>query len=202
MIIPGTKAPELKIHTVSDEVWDIHDRDIEKYLMVVFYRGIHCPVCKSYLKELSSLSDKFNAQGVLQILAVSGDSEEKAYKAKDEWNLYNVEVGFDQSLDSMKQWKLFISESIKDNEPKFFGEPGLFLIDKDHNIFYSAVNSMPFGRPKMSEMLDAVKFINDNKYPARGTVAYEAIGESLDLENPDLRYQQSGAPIEPYPFSI
>ena len=171
MIRPGNRAPELKVKTVSDELWNLKKRNPEKFLMIVFYRGYHCPICKKYLKELSALAKQFFKNGVLDIIAISGDSEERAYKAKDEWELSNVEVGYDQSLDSMREWGLFISESIKEAEPKYFGEPGLFIIDKDKNIFYSAINSMPFGRPQLKDMLDAIQFVNENDYPARGTVA-------------------------------
>ena len=173
MIRPGKQAPELKVHTVSDEEWDLHSKRPEKFLMIVFYRGFHCPICKKYLQDLSDHADQFFKQGVLDIIAVSGDNEERAYKAKEEWDLSNVEVGFDQSLESMKEWGLFISESIKKNEPKFFGEPGLFILDSDRNIFYSALNSMPFGRPRFDDMIDALEFINENDYPPRGTVAFE-----------------------------
>ena len=180
LIRPGSRAPELKVHTVSDEVWDLHQRNPKKFIMIVFYRGIHCPICKKYLKDLSGLAKQFFKEGVLDIIAVSGDSEEKAFKAKEDWGLSNVEVGFDQSLESMKDWGLFISESIKDEEPKLFGEPGLFLIDSNHEIFYCATNSMPFGRPHFGDMLDAVKFIEENDYPPRGTVSYDS---SLILES-------------------
>lgn len=202
MITPKKNAPKLKLHTVSDEVWDLHDTHIEKFLMIVFYRGIHCPVCKKYLKELSKLSKQFNKKGILDIIAVSGDTEEKAYSAKEDWKLHNIEVGFDQALSSMKQWRLFISESIKDGEPKFFGEPGLFLIDSDHKIFYSAINSMPFGRPRLKDMVKAMEFINENNYPALGSVIYESIHDEAELGNPDIRLQPSGAPVEPHSFSL
>lgn len=175
MITPGTRAPELKLNTVSDEVWDLHKNNPEKFLMIVFYRGLHCPICKKYLQDLSALSKQFNKQGVLEIIAVSGDNSEKAFKAKEEWELSNIEVGYDQSLESMRDWSLFISESIKDNEPKYFGEPGLFLIDKDQKIFFSALNSMPFARPRFGDILDALSFINEEDYPARGNVSYESI---------------------------
>lgn len=175
MVRPGTRAPELKVETVSDEVWDLHKINPEKFQMIVFYRGIHCPVCKKYLKDLSGLSKQFNKQGVLEILAVSGDSSEKAYKAKEEWGLSNIEVGFDQSLESMRDWSLYISESIKSSEPKYFAEPGLFIIDKDHKVFYSAITSMPFGRPNLGDMLEALSFINQESYPARGTISYNSV---------------------------
>ncbi|MEP2447695.1 MAG: AhpC/TSA family protein, partial [Balneola sp.] len=65
---------------------------------------------------------------------------------------------------------LYLSNAINDNEPELFSEPGLFLIRPDGELYYSAINSMPFGRPVFKDMLRAIDFIQENDYPARGEV--------------------------------
>lgn len=45
-IIPQTKAPELKVQLVGGEIWDLKEQNPEKFTMIIFYRGLHCPVCE------------------------------------------------------------------------------------------------------------------------------------------------------------
>ncbi len=175
MMRPNSKAPELKIKTTESDQWNLADQSPEKYTMVVFYRGLHCPVCKSYLQSLNQNFEKFKDQGVTSMIAISGDTEEKAREAKKGWELTNLEIGFEQTTDQMKDWGLFISSGIKESEPKYFGEPGLFLINSKNELFYCATNSMPFGRPQFDDMLSALKFINKENYPSRGQVSYDDV---------------------------
>jgi AhpC/TSA family. len=39
--------------------------------IIVVYRGLHCPICKRYLKQLEGLQEQFHAAGV-DVVAVSG----------------------------------------------------------------------------------------------------------------------------------
>lgn len=68
----------------------------------------------------------------------------------------------------MREWGLFISKGVKDPEPDLFGEPGVFLLRPDGTVYMAAVNSMPAARPRIDDLLGAVKFFVDNDYPARG----------------------------------
>jgi len=173
MMRPGTKAPELSIKTTDSETWDLQKTNPDKLSLVVFYRGMHCPVCKDYLQDLNKLVDDYKAQGVSDIIAISGDTKEKAEEVKKMWELTNLNIGYDQNPKSMANWGLFISGSISDKEPKVFAEPGLFLIDKSKDLVYCATNSMPFARPKFNELLDGIKYMNKNDYPPRGKMQYE-----------------------------
>ncbi len=135
--------------------------------MIVFYRGLHCPVCRAYLAELDRKLDEFTRRGV-EVMAVSGDDAERARRAVEEWKLERLAVGYGQTIASMREWGLFVSHGIKEPEPDHFGEPGLFLIRPDGAVYYVAVNSMPFGRPRLDDMLGALDFIIARNYPARG----------------------------------
>jgi peroxiredoxin len=174
MMKPGTLAPKLNIHTTDKKEWSLHSTEPSKFSLIVFYRGLHCPICEKQLKSLSKLLSKFKKQGVDDIIAISGDTEEKALKAVEDWDLKDLRVGHSQSLKSMSEWGLFLSKSIKDVEPKYFGEPGLFLVDKDKKLFYCSTNSMPFARPSVEDLLGGLEHINDG-YPRRGTISYSEI---------------------------
>ena len=49
-----------------------------------------------------------------------------------------------------------------------FSEPGLFLIDNNNQVYYSAINSNPWGRPYLPSFVKAVDYIVQSGYPARG----------------------------------
>lgn len=164
---PGEPAPRLEVETLGGERWTLSGQTPANFTMVVFYRGLHCPVCKRYLQSLQGVVDDFRERGV-GILAVSGDTRERAQQAKEEWGLTQVPIGYGQSVDSMRDWELWVSRAIKDEEPELFGEPGLFLVRPDGTLYYAAVQSMPFARPPFRELIGAIDFALKNDYPARG----------------------------------
>jgi hypothetical protein len=53
-------------------------------------------------------------------------------------------------------------------EPPLFSEPGVFLLRPDQSIYYISVQSMPFVRPNFQEMVQALDFVINTDYPARG----------------------------------
>ena len=65
---------------------------------------------------------------------------------------------------------LVFSSAIKDSEPARFSEPGLFLIQPNQAMFFESIQSMPWGRPQIDDLLGAIDFVLENDYPARGEV--------------------------------
>ena len=167
---PQTKAPELAIETLSNGTWRLSEQQPDAFTMVVFYRGLHCPVCTQYISELEDKLEEFSERGVT-VLAVSGDSEDRARQAKEDWGLEQVTVGYGLAPDAMREWGLFISQGITDEEPELFNEPGLFLIKPDSTVFLEALNSMPFGRPKLDDIRDGIDFVDEKGLPARGVAS-------------------------------
>lgn len=169
IVTPGQAAPELSLDTLSGDRFVLADRDPERFTMVVFYRGLHCPVCRKYIGQLDGLVDEFRERGV-EVIAVSGDDADRAAEAKEEWDLGSLDIGYGLSQESMAEWGLYISSGLLDDEPDLFSEPGLFLVDADNVVFYAAFSSMPFGRPPLDEMLGGIDFVIENDFPARGIV--------------------------------
>lgn len=164
---PTFPAPPLSVPIIGGGQWTLAERRPARFTMIVFYRGLHCPICRAYLGELNGLLDDFAARGV-EVIAVSGDTEDRARQTVDHWKLSHLTVGYAQPVASMRAWGLFVSHGIKEPEPALFAEPGLFLIRPDATVHYVAVNSLPFGRPPLREMLTALDFIIAKDYPARG----------------------------------
>jgi peroxiredoxin len=166
MIKPRTKTPDLNITLVNDTKWKLSDQDPKQFTAVVFYRGKHCPICKKYLQEIQKNIQNFTDKGV-NIIAISSDTEKRAKSTYEEWDIADVPLGYNFSIEEARKWNLYISKGIKD-EPDQFIEPGLFLIRPDQTLYSSSVQTMPFARPRIEDLLKAVDFIVENEYPARG----------------------------------
>ena len=55
MLKPRTPAPPLDAQLVSGAVWSLADQTPERFTLVVFYRGYHCPQCQKQLSEICLL---------------------------------------------------------------------------------------------------------------------------------------------------
>jgi len=47
-LVSKRKAPELVVPRVGGGDWSLTEQNPDKFRMLVFYRGYHCPICKSY----------------------------------------------------------------------------------------------------------------------------------------------------------
>ncbi len=167
MLKPKEKVPNLELALINDTRWNLEAQESDKFTMLVFYRGLHCPICKKYLEELTTHLDDFKERGV-HLIAISGDTEERAKKTGEDWNINELPIGYDLPTETARKWGLYISKGISENEPEMFSEPGLFLIRPDQSLYASAVQTMPFARPHWEDILNAIDFINKKEYPARG----------------------------------
>jgi peroxiredoxin len=172
MLVPRMPAPELTVKTLDHGEFDLARETPALMTLVCFYRGLHCPVCGTYLKELERMTPSFAERGVSTI-ALSSDTEERARQMADKISAEHLRVGYGLQLSVARQWGLYISTSrgktsIGIEEPKLFSEPGVFLIKPDRTVYWLSVQSMPFARPNFSEMVQALDFVVKNDYPARG----------------------------------
>jgi peroxiredoxin len=163
---PRQQAPELTVRLTDGTTWRLADARPRAFTMVVFYRGSHCPGCRAQLSELNRRLDELAERGV-DVIAISGDSEEVAAKTVEEWRLDRLQVGYGLDEDTMRRWGLFVSAG-HDGEPAQFNEPGLFLTDPDGAVYYEALNSMPWGRPRLDDIVNGIDFVVKANYPARG----------------------------------
>ncbi|RMB56654.1 AhpC/TSA family protein [Dokdonia sinensis] len=174
MILPRTKVPSLELDLINDTKWKLADQTPENFTLIVFYRGLHCPVCKKQLEELAGKLDKFTERGT-NVIAVSADSEDRAKKAGEDWNIPSLPIGYELSFEKAKEYGLHISEGVNDKEPEYFTEPGIFLVRPDGELYFSSVQSMPFARPQFDDILGAIDYVLKNDYPARGELKEVAV---------------------------
>ncbi|MDO9145469.1 peroxiredoxin-like family protein [Rhodoferax sp.] len=171
-LMPRDPVPALNVALTTGERFVLGANPGEKFDLVVFYRGLHCPICAKYLIELERLAPDFAARGV-QVLAVSSDDAERGRQMADKVNAKNLKFGYGLTLKSARQWGLYISAgrgktSIGIEEPALFSEPGVFIVRPDGTLYYGAVQTMPFARPPFQDLLGAIDFAIAKNYPARG----------------------------------
>jgi len=172
MLIPRQPVPALAVKTLNHGPFNLATERPERFCLVVFYRGLHCPVCGKYLIELGRLVPEFAKRGV-SVVAISGDESERAEEMAAKIAAPELRFGYGLSLASAREWGLSISTSrgktsIGIEEPARFSEPGVFIVRPDATLYYASVQTMPFARPHFDELIGALDFAIANDYPARG----------------------------------
>ena len=174
MPLPRSQAPDLSFPLLSGGTWTLSEQSPDAFTIVVFYRGKHCPICKTYLKEIDALIPQATEQGI-GVVAVSMDGEERARDTLAEIGTENIEIGFALPEATARAWDLYISSARPGSaEPEAFSEPGLFVVQPDGMIFFAQTQSAPFTRPDFGKLLGGLKFVVENNYPARGDLTAAA----------------------------
>lgn len=171
-LLPRYPVPALNVSLISGERFVLGASPAEHFDLLVFYRGLHCPICAKYLLELERLASEFASRGV-QVVAISSDNEERGKQMAEKVGAKGVRFAYGLSLRSARQWGLYVSTSrgqtsIGIEEPELFSEPGVFLVRPDGTLYYGAVQTMPFARPPFQDLIAAIDFAVAKNYPARG----------------------------------
>jgi len=173
-LVPRQRVPDLVVPIVGGSTWSLAEQTPQQFTLIVVYRGLHCPICSHYLADLNRKTEAFNELGV-GVLVLSSDDEARASQTKHDWQLDSLPVGYNLSIETARNWGLYISSSNGKTsagvvEPDRFPEPGLFLVRPDNTLYFASVQTMPFARPSFSDILKAVSFVTEKDYPARGEV--------------------------------
>jgi peroxiredoxin len=177
VLIPRQPVPALSVPTLAHGDFTLASDAAQHFTLVVFYRGLHCPICLKYLLELGRLVPEFEQRGV-KVIALSSDTAERAQAMADKVRAPGLRMGHSLPLAVARAWGLYISTSrgmtsIGVEEPALFSEPGVFLVRPDGTLYYGAVQTMPFARPHFDELRDALDFALAKDYPARGEYTAE-----------------------------
>ena len=172
MLMPRKPVPGLTVPLLGDTSFDLAAETSERGTIVCFYRGLHCPICATYLKEFEKLAPQFAEKGYGSV-AISSDDAERAQGMADKIEAQDLRFGYALPLSMARDWGLYISASrgktsIGIEEPALFAEPGLFVVNADGSLYYMSVQTMPFVRPHFRELLGALDFAIEKSYPARG----------------------------------
>lgn len=174
-LMPRQAVPNLGVATTDGGRLVLGSLPPQKFDLIVFYRGLHCPICTKYLMELERLAPEFEKRGV-RMIAISSDDEERARKMAEKVSAKIVRFGYGLALSNAREWGLYISAGraptpTGTGEPALFSEPGVFLVKPDGTLYYGSTQTMPFARPPFQDLLAGIDFAIAKDYPARGEFA-------------------------------
>ena len=167
--LPGEPAPALAFDRIGADPFALDDTRIDQFLLLLFYRGQHCPICRDMLEELNGRIADFRDAG-MDVVPVSMDTRERAEKQVAEWDVGGLAIGYGMSEREARSFGLFITERWRDHEPERYSEPGLVVLRPNRTIFAMFLQSVPFTRPSFDGLLKGLTFVQDKGYPTRGSV--------------------------------
>lgn len=160
-VIPGDTMPAIDARLASGGRWALAQEKPEKLSLLAFYRGIFCPICRVWLSDLDRLVPQFTKRGV-SVIALSCDRKDGAEKALQDWGLKNLRVGYKLDVEDARKAGLYISEgrglnpATGQKEPMLFAEPALLLVNPEGELYAAWIQSTPYARVHIAEILTAV----------------------------------------------
>jgi hypothetical protein len=106
-LFPRQPVPPLNVNLAGGGLFDLRSERPKHFTLLSFYRGLHCPICRSQLRELESKLDEFDKRGVA-VVAVSSDSKQRAMQTRETWELSRLRIGYGLDLAAARSWGLFI----------------------------------------------------------------------------------------------
>ncbi len=174
---PDEPAPALTVSTLSGTQFTLSAQKPDKFTIVVFYRGLHCPICMGYLKELEEGYGEAKKRGI-DVIAVSMDTHERALKTQENVvkalgkaadATLTLPIGYGMSEEVARQWGLYISPGRPGtSEPAVFSEPALFVMKPDSSVYFIQIQNAPFTRPAFLHLLGGLDYVMEHSYPIRG----------------------------------
>lgn len=139
------KAKNIILNDWNGKPIDFFKFQGKNYLILIFYRGYWCNICRKQLDEFNKNSDKVKAK----VIAVSGDEPLYASLLSTHLNAKFLILP-DPTLKSFKTFGLNIQEDKKDILP------AIFIISPEHEIIYKNISEDPEKRPELSGILDKI----------------------------------------------
>jgi peroxiredoxin len=173
-VIPGDTMPAIDATLAGGGSWSLAAEKPPGLALLAFYRGSFCPICRVWLGDLDRLVPEFEKRGV-SVIALSCDPRAAAEKSVADWGLKNLRVGCGLDPEDARRAGLYISEGRGPNpatgqkEPMLFAEPGLLLVKPDGELYAAWIQSTPYARVHIAEILTAVdNFTSKNLPEPRG----------------------------------
>ena len=151
----GQPLPRLELPLVGGENRILGDLYGGRFLVLVFYRGLHCLRCNPYLNIFQTLLPKFHELGA-EVIAVSSDEKSRAEKSVALWRLDRLKVAYGFPLESAQDWGIYVTERGKPEDPPQFTEPAVFILQSDGKLGHGIINTAQRLRPDPNEVLSHI----------------------------------------------
>ncbi|TMH97781.1 MAG: redoxin domain-containing protein [Betaproteobacteria bacterium] len=122
--VPDDTMPAFEAGLVGGRSWRLAEEHPSKLALLVFYHGLHCPICRKWLGTLERAVPRFTQHGV-SVIALSCDTRERAERAKSEWKLAQLRVGYGVSPEDARKAGLYLSE---EPDRRLYTEPGILAV--------------------------------------------------------------------------
>ena len=103
MLVPRQKTPNLSVPTLDQGPFDLSSETSQRGTVLCFYRGLHCPLCATYLKEFQALVKAFSERGIGTI-AISSDGQERTEQMAQKIGVDGLRFGYDLPLSIARDW--------------------------------------------------------------------------------------------------
>ena len=122
-----------------------------------------------HLEAISAAAADFK-KARMDVIGISADSSERAAKSRSEWAIGNVAIGSDLSIEDADRLGLYLSHAIEIRplESPVFAEPAVLFVRRDLTLYGAVVQTFPFARPKVPDLLEVPTFASAQNYPPRG----------------------------------
>lgn len=165
-IKPADSFPDIEFSLVGGGTRKLQDW-AGRWIMLIVYRGNHCPRCKSYVAKLQALAPAYAERGV-ELLLASTDPENIAQRTIEE-NSWTLPVAHSLTEANSRQLSLYVTEHDADYElTGRYSEPGLFLVNPDGLIQSMERSNSPSIRPDLEVVLDGIVGTQERNLPIRG----------------------------------
>lgn len=170
MLVPSLPVPPLVVETLAHGVFDLAQDHGENGSLVLFYRGLHCPICVEQMALFETLQDRIAALGLASLMVSTNDAD-KARRTAEQAGVRTARIGHGLSLRAARDaWKLLISQGAgTETEAALYTEPATCLVKPDGTLFASWVQSVPFARPTVEMIVSGLEARLPRGYPVRGT---------------------------------
>lgn len=169
----GSAFPAITLSMLGGRTRDIsRPGDGFDWMLVVVYRGKHCPLCTRYLQQLNDVLPELHALGV-DVVAVSADSETRAIAQMAEVSPA-FDVAYGLTVTQMQGLGLYISDPRNGTDVEApFAEPGLFVLNEDRVLQITDISNVPFARPDLTWIAKGIGFRRGpmKAAPVNGTYA-------------------------------
>ena len=165
-IKPADKFPDIEFSLIGGGTRKVQDW-AGRWVMLIVYRGYHCPRCKAYVAKLQTLAPAYAERGV-ELLLASTDPENIAQRTIEE-NGWTLPVAYGLTEASSRQLSLYVTVHDDDYElTGTYAEPGLFLVNPDGVIQSLERSNSPSIRPDLEVVLDGIIGTQERNLPIRG----------------------------------
>ncbi len=169
-LLPAQPVPDFTLPMTDGGKFQLSQRLGDNFTLLLFYRGVHCPICRMQLRDLQGHLAAFAKRGIT-VVAISMDNKERAQKAAEQWEVDDLMIGYGLEEARARALGLYISSGRPgSDEPSVFSEPALLLVKPDQALYFASIQSMPFTRPSLDQLLQGLDYAIESKYPARGAL--------------------------------